>query len=183
MEQVKRRKQICLDLSLDKAKEIRDKNKDVAATVPREPNQMEWRHFGNLGQGVMIPDAGFTKQLHCLDKEYEVAWDWGSEKWEIWKFPRNGDDAYCVQVVQTKDKSYKELGADVLLKLQAGRLERFEPGQLVKYFEEMDKQVRRRKEKEFREKIKDIALDSFYNIHCMKIQVPKEYAIANCAQL
>ena len=43
--------------------------------------------------------------------------------------------------------------------------------------------MRRKKAEEFRTKIRDIALDSFLNIHCMKIQVPKEYSIASCAHI
>jgi len=37
--------------------------------------------------------------------------------------------------------------------------------------------VRRRKAKEFRDLISDIALDSFLNIHCKIIQVPQSYAV------
>lgn len=179
----KRRKEICLDLSLSEAKKIRDANKFEAGLVGPTPNQMEWKRFGNLGQGVVIPDKGFTKQLKCLDEEFEVAWDWGCERWEIWKFPKNGDVPYHVLRVETKDKGYRELGADILLKLQEGNPDRFGPGQLVRYFEEMDKQVRRRKMQDFLTKIRDVALDSFLNIHCMKIQVPKEYVVGNCVRI
>lgn len=174
---IKAQKKICLDLSLSKAKEIRELNLKLDKSLPQAPTQMEWKDFGGLGKGMMIPDRGFTKQLHCLDKEYEVAWDWGSSKWEIWKFPKDGSEAYHVLTVQTKGREYRDLGADILLKLQEGRIERFSPGQLVKYFEEMDSQMRRKKQKEFLNKIKDIAMDSFLHIHCKKIQVPQKYAI------
>jgi len=176
-------KKICLDLSLSKAKEIRAMNNKEEGVTPKVPNQLEWRKFGALGQGIMVPDKGFTKQLKCLDEEFEVAWDWGKNRWEIWKFPKDGTEAYHVLTVQTKDKGYKELSADILLKLQIMEANKFEAGSLVKYFEEMDKQLRRKKAEEFRTKIRDIALDSFLNIHCMKIQVPKEYSIASCAHI
>ena len=39
----------------------------------------------------MVPDRGFKKQLKAIDKELDVVWDWGSEKWEIWKFPEFGE--------------------------------------------------------------------------------------------
>ena len=166
-----------MDLSLQKAKEIRELNKKADSGVPVAPTQMEWKEFGGLGQGVVVPDRGFTKQLHALDDELEVAWDWGSEKWEIWRFPKNGEVAHHVMTVQTKDRTYRELGADVLLKLQEGDPARFSAGQFVEYFEEMDRQVRRKKQKEFRTLVHDIALDSFLNIHCKIIQVPQEYAV------
>jgi hypothetical protein len=129
----------------------------------------------------MVPDKGFTKQLHALDPEYEVAWDWGSSKWEIWKFPKDGSEAYHILTVETKGKGYRELGADVLLCLQRGK--QFTPKQLLSYLEELDRQEHRRKVEAFKQRVKDIALDSFLNIHCMKIQVPQEYSIARVAHI
>lgn len=182
MEKQKRDKRICLDLSLQRAKEIRAMNKKDDSSIPQAPTLMEWKKFGGLGEGVMVPDRGFTKQLHTLDEELDVAWDWGSSKWEIWKFPKSGEKAYHVMTVQTKDKKYRELGADILLRLQHGDPARFSAGQFVKYFEEMDKQMRRRKEKEFRDLITDIATDSFLNLHCKIIQVPQEYAVERAVE-
>jgi hypothetical protein len=179
----KRSKRICLDLSLSRAKEIRAMNKKDDPSIPQAPTLAEWKKFGNLEEGIMIPDRGFTKQLHVLDEELDVAWDWGSEKWEIWKFPKNGDVACHIMTVQTKDRKYRELGADVLLKLQKGDPGRFSAGQFVRYFEEMDKQVRRRKEKEFRDLITDMAMDSFLNLHCKIIQVPQEYAVERAVEV
>lgn len=183
MENQKRSKRICLDLSLRKAKEIRAMNKKDDPSITQAPTLMEWKEFGNLGKGIMVPDRGFTKQLHVLDEELEVAWDWGSSKWEIWRFPKNGEEAFHVMTVQTKDKEYRELGADVLLRLQKGDPARFSAGQFVKYFEEMDNQMRRRKEKEFRNLINDIATDSFLNLHCKIIQVPQEYAVERAVEV
>jgi len=162
---------------MQRAKEIREMNKKDDPSVPNMPTQMEWKKFVGLEAGVHIPDRGFTKQLHVLDEELEVAWDWGSEKWEIFRFPKNGEEAHHVMTVETKGKEYRELGADILLKLHAGDPARFSAGEFVKYFEEMDKQQRRKKEDEFRTLITDIALDSFINLHCKIIQVPKEYAV------
>lgn len=170
-----------MNLSLREAKKIRDMNikDDPSNKALRHtmPTFAEWRDFGNLGQGIMVPDRGFSKQLHILDPELEVAWDWGSEKWEIWRFPKDGTAAFHVMTVQTKDRGYRELGADVLLKLQWGDPARFTKKQLIDYFDELDKQERRRKAEAFREKIRAIAMDSFINIHCKIIQVPKEYSV------
>lgn len=166
-----------MDLSLEKAKEIRTLNEKEDESIRQAPTRLEWKEFGNLGQGAMVPDRGFTKQLHALDDELEVGWDWGLEKWEIWRFPKNGEEAYHIMTVQTKGRKYRELGADILLKLRELDPNRFSSGQYVEYFEEMDNQVRRRKMKDFKDLIHDIALDSFLNIHCKIIQVPQKYAV------
>lgn len=173
-----RRKRICLDLSMQEARRIRLKNEKEDSSIPQLPTKMEWKRFGALGQGVIVPDKGFTKQLHLLDEELEVAWDWGLNKWEIWKFPKGGKDIpYHVVTVQTQDRTYRELGADVLLKLQEIKQGKFSAGKLIKYLEEQDNQERRRKAKEFMDQINAIANESFINIHCKLIQVPREYAI------
>lgn len=167
-------------MSLRKAKEIRDMNRKVDRSITdKHPSLLEWRDFGALNRGLMIPDRGFTKQLHALDPEYEVAWDWGSEKWEIWKFPRDGSEAYHIMTVETKDKSYRELGTDILLHLQ--RNKKFTAKQICAYLEEFDKQERRRKMEDFKNKLRDIALDSFLTMHCMQIQVPQQYRIGRIA--
>ena len=125
----------------------------------------------------MVPDKGFVKQLHMLDDELWPLWDWGACKWEIWRFPKDGQKEFHVMTVQTKDRTYRELGADILLKLQAGDPHRFTLNQLINYFEEMDNQVQRRKRKELRSLVDAIARDTFINIHCKIIQVPKEYKV------
>ena len=115
---------------------------------------------------VMIPDKGFSKQLHTLSPEFDVVWDWGSEKWEIWRFPEDGKPCHHVLTVQTKDKTYRELGADVLLRLQKSDfLLNFTLTQLVAYFDEMDNQIIRRKEKVFKDKIEAMAKDTFGYVH------------------
>ncbi len=125
----------------------------------------------------MVPDRGFTKQLAALDKELKVLWDWGSEKWEIWRFPRDGKEAFHCLTVQTKDKNYRELGSDILLKLQASDPWRYSLKDLIRYFDEMDNQILRRKRKKFKQKMKDIAMDTFVNIHCKIIQVPEKIKV------
>jgi len=159
-----------------RAKNLKDDplNKQVKFLAP---NRMEYKEFGNLRQGLMIPDKGFTKQLKVLDEELEVAWDWGSEKWEIWRFPKNGDSPFHMLTVQTKDRTYRELGADILLRLQKGDPARFSKGELVRYLDELDNQERRRRAKNFKNKLKDIAIDNWANIHCKIIQVPEKISV------
>jgi hypothetical protein len=129
----------------------------------------------------MVPDRGFVKQLKKLDPEFEVLWDWWTSKWEIWRFPKNGKPPQHQITVQTKNKTYRELGADIILQLQKADPWRFNTKkELYDYFDEMDNQIRRRKEKEFREKIKDIALDTFlYTQNVLQIQVPRKIKLIN----
>lgn len=125
----------------------------------------------------MTPDKGFVKQLKKLNPDYEVVWDWGSEKWEIWLF-RKDCEPHHVATVQTKDRSYRELGADVLLKLQAGDTTKFSLDELVAYFDEMDKQVIRRQEQDLRNKIESVVKDTFnYARGVLQVQVPQKFRI------
>lgn len=137
----------------------------------------------------MVPDRGFVVQLKQLDPELEVVWDWGSEKWDIWRFPKDkGKDPHHVLTVQTKDKSYRELGTDILLKLQAADTSRFTLNQLINYFDELDNQTRRRKERDLMNKIEAMSKE-VWDFHYrpmagttvgwvpIRVQVPKEYKV------
>jgi len=136
--------------------------------------------------GVMVADIGFKKQLWALDSRLDVVWNWGKHKWEIWSFPGQekkpkkvfNNRAIHIMTVQTKNRTFRELGADILLKLQAGDTTKYSLKQLVAYFDQMDDNIQRAKEKEFREKIRDIALDTFdYARGVLKIQVPQTYKL------
>ena len=120
----------------------------------------------------MIPDRGFTKQLHKLDKELNVKWDWGSEKWEIWKTPKD-KPPYHVTTVQTKNKSYRELGADLILKLQKFSFERYTAKELSDYLIELENQETRRKAKDFTNKIEAMAKETFNHVRgVLQVSVP-----------
>ena len=78
--------------------------------------------------GVMVADVGFKKQLWALDPELDIVWDWAAGKWEIWKFPGQqkkkikdlqDPKAKHVTTIQTKDRKFRELGADILLRSSA----------------------------------------------------------------
>ncbi len=145
--------------------------------LPSLPNFEDYRVRNDA---VMVPDRGFRKQLKCLDSELDVVWNWGQSLWEIWKFPKDGRLRHHVFSVKTKGKTYRELGADVLLKLQECRLlgERFTVSQLSAYLDELDNQVLRRKDKEFRTKINDIARDTMnYASGVLQVQVPRKMKI------
>lgn len=156
--------------------------KAISTPVRKSPSFKDYRVRDSA---YMRPDKGFTKQLKCLDPEFDVVWDWGSEKWEIWKFPKEmGKESYHVLTVQTKGKTYRELGTDILVKLQAGQVwKRYSVNQLCDYLEEMDNQIRRRKAKDFQNKIEAITKETFnYSRGVLQIQVPREMSVRRAIQ-
>ena len=161
------------DTSIERAKASR-----IEMLNQKPPSFSDYRRMNDT---AMIPDKGFVKQLKTLNKDFEVVWDWGSARWEIWNFPKElGKTPYHVTTIQTQNKSYRELGADVLLNLQWGDTTRFSLNELVAYFDEMDNQVRRRKAKDFETKISDITRDTRSFVKVLKgrpIQTPKKKAI------
>lgn len=129
--------------------------------------------------GVIAPDRGFVKQLKKLHSSFEVIWDNGSEVWEIWDFPEQCEP-YHVMRVQTAGKSYRALGADVLLQLQKNIYfhNNFTPDQICDYLDEMDKQIMRQKEQDFRNQIEAVALDTFLHVQgVLQLQVPRKYRV------
>ena len=141
----------------------------------KTPKFTEYRSMNHV---EMKPDKGFVKQLKKLNKDFEVVWDWASEKWEIWSFPKElGRDPYHVTTVQGKNKTYRELGADILLNLQWGKPGRFTLKELTDYFDEMDNQNRRRKMKDFKNKIGDITRETKTYVNTMLFQVPRSMSI------
>lgn len=161
---------ISTDTSIEKAKQAK-----IDILGQKTPKFAEYRSQNHVG---MTPDKGFVKQLKKLDKDFEVVWDWASEKWEIWKFPKEyGKEAYHVTTVQAKDKTYRELGADILLNLQWGMPGRFTLNELTDYFDEMDNQARRRKMKDFKAKIEDITRETKTYVNTLLFQVPKSMSV------
>jgi len=140
--------------------------------LPSLPNFEDYRVKNDA---VMVPDRGFTKQLRCLDPELGVVWNWGQSIWEIWRFPKDGKDSHHVLSIRTKGKTYRELGADVLLKLQEGwQLGNLTVNQLAAYLDELDNQVQRRKAKAFSDKIGDIARETMNFVSgVLQVQVPR----------
>ena len=117
--------------------------------------------------------------MHCLNKELEVLWDWGSSKWEIWRFPEDKSAEHHVLTVETKGKTYRELGVDILLRLKTGmEMATWSLNHLVDYFDELDKQVHRRKAKDMRTMIGDITRETInYQRGVLQVQVPKEIRV------
>ena len=127
----------------------------------------------------MVPDRGFVKQLKKLHSTFEVVWDRGSEVWEIWDFPEHLEP-YHVMRISTKDKTYRELGTDILLQLQQNIFftNNFTPKEICDYLDELDEQVRRRQEQDLRNKFQSIARDTFlYTQNVLQVQVPRKLKI------
>lgn len=142
--------------------------------------ESKFQDYRKTNDGIMIADIGFKKQLHALDPELDVVWNWASSKWEVWRFPgqkslvkKMSPSAFHMLTVQTKDRTFRELGADILIKLQQGDPTRYSLNELQNYFDTMDDNIRRAKEKTFRKLINDIGMDSFdYVRGVVKKQVP-----------
>ena len=148
---------------------------------PRIPKAKELKYTNHVG---MLADIGFKKQLWALNPELDVVWDAVRGKWEIWKFPNQANvkkkrmvhNCVHVMTVQTKGRSFRELGADVLLKLQAGDTTKYSLKELVAYFDQMDDNIQRAKAKDFKNHIEAIALDTFdYVRDVLKVQVPRAF--------
>jgi len=107
-----------------------------------------------------------------LDEEFEFVWDAGGERWEVWKFPKE-KMGYHVLTIQTKDKSYREIGADILLKIREIQSFHFDAKKIMDYLMESERQERRRKAKDFMNKIEAIAKDTFnYSRGVLQVDVP-----------
>ena len=80
--------------------------------------------------------------------------------------------------VQTKDRTFRELGADILLQLQWGDPHRWELKDLVRYFDQMDDNIQRAKEKRFRDWFDSVTGETFdYVRGVVKRQVPGSYRL------
>jgi len=143
----------------------------------------KYRYFGN--DSTMVADVGFKKQLWALDPELDVVWDWAANRWEIWRFPGQAkvkkkipnDKAHHVMKIETKDRNFRELGADVLLKLQAGDTHKFSLKQLVDYFNQLDDNVLREKERVLKDKISAMTRDFVNFNYFFKVQVPQSFKV------
>lgn len=159
--------------------------KDAQAIAQLEvgsPALPSFRDCRRKDDPVMKPDVGFTKQLHALDDELEVMWNWVLEKWEIWRFPKGEGGRkkkpFHMLTVQTKEKGYEELSQEVLIKLQWSDPRRWTTSSLIAYFDEMDNQSRRRKRKDFVNLIQDITKETLsYQFAIPMIQVPENIKV------
>ena len=130
-----------------------------------------------------VADIGFKKQLWALDPELDVVWNHVKCRWEIWRFPGQkekkvkkwNDQAHYVMIVETKTKSFRQLGSDLLLKLQKIDTRKYTLQQLVEYFDQMDRNIQREKERNLMNQINAMNRELIYYTAVPKLQVPKEY--------
>lgn len=123
---------------------------------------------------VMIPSPYFVKQLRALDPKLYVQWDWSSARWEIWRKPEN-KPPFMVMRVQNQDRSYRELGADILLKLQAGDPWRFTEREFLAYFDAMDDAIQEAKRRKFQNEINARVGEHLWYQAGLRVQVPKRF--------
>jgi hypothetical protein len=156
-------------------------------SFPQEGKEMpRFNDYRVTEDGVMVADVGFKKQLQTLDPELDVVWDWGAKKWEVWRFPgqkdkkkkRVDEKAMHVMTIQTRGRKFRELGADILLKLQAGDTTKFSLKELVAYFDQMDENIQRAKRRDLENLLHGITTEfADYMRAVPKIQVPNSYRI------
>ena len=83
-----------------------------------------------------------------------------------------------VTTIQTKNRTYRELGADILLNLQQFSFERYTAEELSNYLVELENQESRRKAKDFKNKIEAIAKDTFnFSRGVLQISVPDKIEV------
>lgn len=148
-------------------------------------NLPEFSDYRRTDDGVMVGDIGFKKQLWALDPELDVVWDWGSAKWEIWKFPgqakvkrkKVNPSAYHITTVETRGKTFRELGADIILKLQEGDTNRFTVKELIAYFDQIDENTQRAKRKRLEDAIWARSTEVAWFLHGSpyRTSVPKRF--------
>ncbi len=142
-----------------------------------------FKDYRTTSDGIMVADIGFKKQLHALDPELDVVWNKRLQLWEIWRFPgqkklvkKVDEKAFHMMSVQTKDRTFRELGADIILKLQQGDPTRYSLEELVAYFDKMDDNIQRAKERDFMNYVSSVTIDNFdYMRGVLKVQVPKRF--------
>jgi hypothetical protein len=143
------------------------------------------KDYRTTNDGVYVADIGFKKQLWTLDPELDVVWDWGSQKWEIWKFPgqpkkinkKMDEKAYHVMTIQTKNRTFRELGADILLRMQQLDPNKIGYDGILNYLEKLDENRRRAREKELEEKFGSISREVGWFFRGHRVQVPEKFAI------
>jgi hypothetical protein len=154
--------------------------------LEEKSNLPEFSDYRATNDAAMVADVGFKKQLWALDPELDVVWDWASEKWEIWRFPGQGKTktknpadlrAHHVMTIETREKGFRELGADILLKLQQGDTHKFELKQIVAYFDQMDKNLQRAQERNMKARFEALGIETRWFFKGLRVQVPKNLPI------
>jgi len=163
----------------------RQQQGNIQAKMKERGSGPRFKDFRTTSDGVMVADLGFKKQLWALDPELDVVWDKVSLKWEVWKFPGQGKrkrkaidfKAYHIMTIQTKNRTFREVGADVLIKLQQGDPHRYSLKDFVAYFDQLDENVRRAKQKKFENEMYARHAETFWYTRGLRKSVPLSYYI------
>ena len=143
--------------------------------------RLKYKDYRTTNDGVMVADIGFKRQLRALDPELDVVWS--GSKWEIWRFPGQKERvkklkskrATHVMTVQTKGRSFRELGADVLLNLQKGDLRKYTLKEINNYFDAMDDNIQRAKAKEMENWFTDRRKEFEWYGRGLRVKVPERF--------
>jgi hypothetical protein len=163
-----------------------NQQKGNIGTVVREMGTgPHFKDYRTTTDGVMIADIGFKKQVWALDPELDVVWDWQASKWEIWKFPGQGrklkkridHKAFHIMTIQTQKRNFRELGADILLKLQAGDPNRYSLKEFVAYFDQMDDNIQRAKQRAFKNRMDEAHAETFWYHRGLRKTVPQNFNV------
>ena len=142
---------------------------------------LKYKDYRKTDDAVMVADVGFKKQLRALDKELDVVWN--GTKWEIWRFPGQSGmlkkigskRATHVMTVQTTGKTFRELGADILLTLQKGDLTKYTLKEICNYFDAMDDNIHRAKAKEMENWFDDRKREFEWYGRGLRVSVPQRF--------
>ena len=141
----------------------------------------KFKEYRKTNDAVMVADVGFKRQLRALDPELDLVW--AGSKWEIWRFPGQGKRvkklaskrAVHVMTIQTEGRSFREVGADVLLQLQAGDTQRFSTKELCDYFDKMDDNLERAKRKRLESWFDDRRREVAWYTRGLRVAVPRRF--------
>lgn len=147
--------------------------------------QFKFKDYRKTNDAVMVADVGFKRQLQALDKELDIVWN--GNKWEIWRFPGQGKNvkklassrACHVMTVQTTDRNFKELGADIILKLQAGDTRRFSTKELCNFFDAMDDNIQRARVKKIENWFDSRKREVAWYTRGLRVTVPKRFLVGS----
>lgn len=147
--------------------------------------RLQFKDYRKTNDAVAVADIGFKRQLRALDPELDLVWN--GNKWEIWRFSGQGKRvrklsdprAVHVMTVQTQDRSFREVGADILLKLRAGDTQRFSTKELCDYFDAMDDNIERARTKKLENWLEDRRIETAWYTRGLRISIPKRFMVGS----
>jgi hypothetical protein len=77
--------------------------------------------------------------------------------------------------VQTRGRTFRELGADILLNLRKGDLTKYSLKEICNYFDAMDDNIQRAKEKDMENWFTDRRKEADWYTRGLRLSVPKRF--------